>query len=76
MEAESILLSSSQKPTVISYDLMGIMLESTIAQMMFALKKKILTLYPTTQIMPQLKILNCLKLRQMVIHMIMSLVWA
>ena len=58
MEAESILLNSSQKPTVISYDLMGIMWESTTAQMMFVLKKKILTHYPTIQIMPQLKILN------------------
>jgi len=43
------------KPTVISYDLMVIMWESTTAQMMFVLKKKILTHYPTIQITPQLK---------------------
>jgi hypothetical protein len=76
MEAGLILLSSSQKPIVISYDLVRIMLGATTAQMMLALKKRILTPYPTTQIMLQLKILNCLKLRQMVMHMIMSLVWA
>ena len=74
--AGSILMSSFQRKIMISCNLMVIMLGSTTAQMMLVLKKKILILYPTTQIISQLKTQNCLKLRQMVIHMIISLVWA